>query len=400
MKPAKKERNHLRSRWRRYTALALLPVLLLCSGCWNQVEVVNTVEAVGILFDLEDGRPLFAVQLAQPASSQAGTQPQKPVNYYSVGATFSEAARRIMLEVPRLPIWAHTGVMLMGTGLTNHDLAVLADFLARNRNVRKTSLLFVAKGSPSKDFMEAELPIEAYPLMGLRKLIRIQEQQIGIYKSITIDDFLQDLTEAGIEPTVPQVVVKDSEGKKILGLQGTAVFKGRRQVGELDERESRGYRLLSPSIVTGGLLTFPPPGAEGADNGRYISIELTRSRATIKPQIEGGSIKRVTISIDAEGNFYEQNFVGQIISLENMANIEDATGEEIKRSVTAAIAKAQVLQSDIFGWGRMVRRQDPPLWEQIGDDWPAIFSSLEIEVRVDFAIRRTYLLDHSFEFLE
>lgn len=388
------------SQWaKRIIILAVLPSLFLISGCWNQVEVVNTVEAVGMFFDLENGQPAFGVQLAEPSSSQSGTQPRKPVNVYASGATYSEAARRVMLNVPRLPMWAHVGVMVIGTDVTRNDLALIADFLARNRNVRKTSFLFVGDGGSSKDFLEAELPIEAYPIMGLRKLIRIQEQQTGIYKPITVDDFLQALAEPGIEPAVPQVVVNDIEGKKFLGLQGTAVFRERRQVGVLNEQESQGYRLLGPSMVTGGLLTFPPPGANANDN-KYISVELTRSLATVKPQIEANKIKKISINIEAEGNFYEQNFAGQIISLQSINQIETATDEEIKKRVTAAVEKTQGLGSDIFGWGRLVRKQDPILWEQIAGDWPNIFSGLETEVTVNFSIRRTYLLDHSFEFSE
>ncbi|MEQ8201864.1 MAG: Ger(x)C family spore germination protein [Syntrophomonadaceae bacterium] len=399
MKSVKKGQICRKSKWKRFAAVALLPALLLSSGCWNHVEVVNTVEAVGIFFDIENGQPLFGVQLAEPASSQTGTQPRKPVNIFSTGATYSEAARRVMLNVPRLPMWAHVGVMLLGTDLTQNDLGLVADFLARNRNVRKTSFLFVAEGS-GRDFLEAELPIEAYPIMGLRKLISIQEQQTGIYKPVRIDDFLQDLAEPGVEPTVPQVIVREVDGKKVLGLDGTAVFKERRQVGVLNEQESQGFRLLSPRMVSGGLLTFPPPGENNPNNNKYISIELTRSLAKVKPQIEGNQIKKIIIQIDAEGNFYDQNFAGQIISLDNIARMQEATGEEIKKKVTAAVIKAQGLQSDIFGWGRLVRQQDPSLWEQIADDWPLMFSGSEIEVTVNFSIRRTYLLDHSFEFVE
>ncbi|NLN87676.1 MAG: Ger(x)C family spore germination protein [Syntrophomonadaceae bacterium] len=397
MKSIKKAPMCRKNRWRRLTVLALLPVLLFNSGCWNQVEVVNTVEAVGMFFDIENGQPLLGLQLAEPASSQSGTQPKKPINVYSAGATFSEAARRVMLDVPRLPMWSHVGVMLMGIELTQTDLAMIADFLARNRNVRKTSFLFVAEGN-SKDFLEAELPIETYPILGLRKLIRIQEQQTGIYKPVTVDDFLQALAEPGVEPTAPQVVVNEVDGKKVLGLHGTAVFRERRQVGMLDEQESMGFRLMNPGMVTGGLFTFPPPGEEAQN--KYISIELTRSLAKVKPQIEGNHLKKININIDAEGNFYEQNFAGNMISLENIGKIEAATDEEMQKRVMAAVGKAQSLQSDIFGWGRMIRQQDPSLWANLAGDWPLVFSGLEVEVTVNFAIRRTYLLDQSFEYLE
>ncbi|HRY13212.1 MAG TPA: Ger(x)C family spore germination protein [Syntrophomonadaceae bacterium] len=385
---------------KRFMALLLLSSLFLTSGCWNQVEVINTIEAVGLFLGQEDGQLLVGVQLAEPSSSQSGTQPRKPLNAFSTGATYSDAARRVMLNTPRLPIWPHASVMLIGGEVAHGDLALVADFLARNRNIRKTSLLFIGQGASAKEFLEAELPIEPYPIAGLRKLINIQEKQVGVYKPITVDEFLKSLAEPGIQPAVPQVVIQEADGKQVLALQGTSIFKERRQVGTFDEIESQGYRFLSAEMITGGLLSFPPPGESSSDGRKYITVELTRSLAKTKVETEGNKVKKVVIEVDAEGNFYDQNFAEQILNLENIARIEQATNNEMQGRMTAAIIKAQGLESDVFGWGLMLHQQDPQLWRQVEHDWPRLFSGLETEVKVNFAIRRSYLLDHSFEFIE
>lgn len=401
MRSANRESIDRMNVWRRMAALALLPLLLLTSGCWNQVEVINTTEAVGIYFEKGNGELSVGVQLAEPNNSQSGTQPRKPVNMFSTGATYSDAARRVMLNLPRLPMWPHIGVMVIGADVAQDDLALVADFLARNRNIRKTALLFIGQeGASGKDFLEAELPIEPYPIAGLRKLINIQEQQVGIYRPITVDKFLERLSEKGIQPAVPQVALQEVNGKKVLSLQGTAVFKDRRQVGSLNEVESQGYRLLSPDMITGGLLSFPFPDDSSTSPRQMISVELTRSVAKTTVKTEDGRVKKIAIEIDAEGNFYDQNFAEQIISLDNIVVMEQATNEEIKRRAAAAITKAQSLESDIFGWGLLLHKQDPQIWDQVEDDWPQLFSGVESEINVTFSIRRTYLLDHSFEFAE
>ena len=400
MRSAKKIPMSSKNSWKRFAAILLLPSLFLASGCWNQVEVVNTIEAVGLFLGQEDGQLLVGVQLAEPSSSQAGTQPRKPFNVFSTGPTYSDAARRVMLNTPRLPVWPHASVMLIGGDVAQDDLALVADFLARNRNIRKTSLLFIGQGASAQDFLEAEIPIEPYPIAGLRKLINIQEKQVGIYRPITIDKCLKSLAEPGIQPAVPQVVIREVDGKQVLALQGTAIFKDRRQVGTFDEMESQGYRFLSTDMITGGLLSFPPPGEYSSDSRKYISVELTRSLAKTTIETEEGKVKKVLIEVDAEGNFYDQNFAEQILNLENIARIEQATNNEMQKRMTAAIIKAQRLECDVFGWGLLLHQQDPQLWKQVEDDWPRQFSSLETEVKVNFAIRRTYLLDHSFEFAE
>jgi len=62
--------------------------------------------------------------------------------------------------------------------------------------------------------------------------------------------------------------------------------------------------------------------------------------------------------------------------------------------------KAQSLNSDIFGWGRIINQSNPALWQQLEKDWPATFPGIQADISVNFDLRRTYLLDRSFEFKE
>jgi|GEM_PF-216226 len=391
------------NKWKNFCLfLLLLLSMFFTSGCWNRIEVNNTMEAEGIVFDLENGQPSFSVQLASPSTpDQSGSsQGSRPFNISGTGRTYTEAARKVMVFLPRLPLWAHAGVVIIGQDLANTDIARATDFIGRNRNLRKTSLLFISKGVTGKECLEAELPMESYSLPGLRKLIKIQESQLGIYDPITLDDFLEYLATPGIQPAVPQVTIQEIEGKKVLRLDGTAVFKDRKLVGSLNETESQGYRFLNPRMVTGGLIIIQSPLANVPESDKMVSIELTRSQAITKPVFEEGNLKKISISIDAEGNFYEQTFTGEILSMEMINKMNELIEEKIKEEISASIKKAQLLDSDIFGWGRSIYRSNPDLWDQIENDWPDIFPGIQTAITVNFEIRRTYLLDKSFEFKE
>jgi len=391
------------NKWKKLcVVLLLLLSMFFTSGCWNRIEVNNTMEAEGIVFDLDSGQPSFSVQLASPSSpDQSGSsQGTRPLNISGTGRTYSEAARKVMVFLPRLPLWAHAEVAIIGQDLANNDLASAADFIARNRNFRKTSLVFISKGVSGKECLEAELPMESYSLPGLKKLIRIQESQLGIYTPLTLDEFLEALSTSGIQPAVPQVTVQDIDGKKVLRLDGTAVFKDRKMVGSLDETESQGYRFLTPKMITGGLIIIPSPLSNVPDSTKLVSIELTRSQAKVTPEIEENKLKMMKIHIEAEGNFYEQTFEGDILNRETINKMNVLIAEQIKQQITASITKAQLLNSDIFGWGRSIYRKNPDLWRQLENDWADIFPGVKTEITVNFEIRRTYLLDQSFEFKE
>lgn len=379
---------------RYFIGIMLVLVLSLTPGCWNLTEVSDTAVPVGLGLDLENDRPQFSMQLANPVSGgETGGKSEQVSTIIESGRTFSEAARKMMLTLPRLPLWANATTIIIGPRLANQDLALCMDFLSRNRNIRKNAILFVSPEASAADCMQAKVELEPYSLVALEKMIRIQDQQLGLYKRALLGDFEEWLDTPGIEPAVPQIIVLTEKDKKKLRLSGLAVFKGRKMVGSLDEVESRGYRYLDPAGVSGGLIIISLPyQAE-----KMVTLELTRSAVRIKPVLDRNNIT-MKIEVTAEGNFYEQNFTGQMLTRTMIAQMEGLANQEIKKQITAAISKAQQLESDIFGWGREVHRIHPAFWEQIQSDWPLMFPEVQTDIKVDFKIRRTYLLHKSFDF--
>ena len=73
--------------------------------------------------------------------------------------------------------------------------------------------------------------------------------------------------------------------------------------------------------------------------------------------------------------------------------MEQLTAAAIKEDAMACIKKAQLLGSDIFGWGEIISRKHPAVWRQLEADWPAHFSNLKVRAEARYSIRRAYLLD-------
>jgi Ger(x)C family germination protein len=396
------DKNHLMPRKNKWRLCCLLFILLLFSvfitGCWDKLEVNQTAETEGIVWDLDGDQPSISVQLAvASAKGESGSGPSKPLNITATGRTFSDAGRRITLSLPRSPLWSHAGTLIIGNNLASKDLARVIDSITRNRNIRKSGMVFISSGVTGKECLEADVPMGTHPAIALKGLIQSQEQQLGIYTPVIMDQFLENLATPGIEAVAPQITLQEVDGKKQLRLNGTAVFRDRKLVGSLDEKESRGFRFISKKMITGGFIIIPSP-ATSSHSSDLISIELTRSQATVKPVFEGNQLKKIQIKIDAEGNFYDQNFSDNILNLSNLDKMQQLTNDAIKEDITAAITKAQQLGSYIFGWGRTVNQHNPDFWKEVEGNWPTVFSGIETDITVDFKLRRTYLTDQSFEF--
>ncbi|MBP1762231.1 MAG: hypothetical protein H6Q64_1773, partial [Firmicutes bacterium] len=217
--------------------------------------------------------------------------------------------------------------------------------------------------------------------------------QLGIYIPTDLKEFLQKLADPGIEPTIPMITISKNGSEKQLLLEDTAIFKGTKMIGSLNETQSRGYSLMNPKTQTIGLFLIPSP--VNPDN--KITLEISYSQSKVKPVINGQNIK-MYIEINIDGNFYEQSGGENLFTPEMFNIIERAAEKELKKQMILSINKAKALNSDIFGWGNSVYRQDPKLWKQIEGDWDQLFPEIPYEIKVSFALRRSYLTDRSFVF--
>ncbi|HEX3012387.1 MAG TPA: Ger(x)C family spore germination protein [Syntrophomonadaceae bacterium] len=388
----------------KYSALIIIIISqFLISGCWNYNEINNTAIPLAVGFDYKDNQALLSIQVANPSGQEAGSggsggsggSSPKSLVVTATGSNIIEAARRVLLSFPRTPIYAHAHTLVIGESVATKDLALIMDILARNKNFRKAANLYVFSGGTVDKCMQAQLPPEAYSVPGLDKMIKNQELLLGIYFPISLGKFEEKLDNPGIDAYAPRVIIKN----KTLTLDGMAVFKGRKMAGVLNEKESRGFRFLRPDQINGGILSvnYPPGSYEG--NPKLIVIELIRSQASVKPNINSNGIT-MRIKITAEANYYGQNSLDNILTIDDIKGIEAACNRQITSDIQASVSHCQSLESDVFGWGQLIGRTQPAEWNELKNDWPSTFAGVKTDIKVNLKIRRSYLTNKTFKFRE
>lgn len=367
----------------------LLLISLLCHGCYNRVELEDTVAAVAHGLDLSpDGTEVVTTgQFALPKPGSDEGAPKFLIRS-APGPTFSAAEQVINTSLPRTPVWSLAETFIIGENIAQRDISLFLDHLARVNAVREVSLLFLSYGCTPEQVLKVKTPLEDTAGAALPKMIRIQEPQIGLYSPVTINEFLFKVSAVGIEPVLPQLIINEQDGKQSLVLKGLAVFRGNRMVGTLDEQESQGYHLMQPT-TRGGLIEINLSGASGGQSSPQ-TLEITDSRLAIEPQLNQDGLK-MKISISVEGNLYELDRPQNLAELSQLGQFEQQGSEAIRQDIKACIDRAQVYQSDILGWGQLLQRQEPELWETLANDWPTQFGRIPYDINVDFNLRRTYL---------
>lgn len=398
---------------KRLVIIVLIIIMLLSAGCWDLREINQSSVSTGAGVDLDNaGKVLFSTQLVQAVPpGETGSVNTPAVVVTSTGTAIAETARRQMHFLSRVPEWAHTSSFIIGEKLARHDLSILADFMVRNRHIRPDANLLIAVNTTPREVFSTPVPLSTNSGQGLRDILDIQGKQLGIYVPTTMQEFIAELATPGIEPAVPQITVETEENrdkpagkannkdedsgkpqKKII-LNGMSVFKGRRMVGSLNETESRGYRWLNATNNKSGLMVVNSP----LKKGDHVTLRITDFDSQTRPQIKNGQI-RMTVSIKAEMNFYDQDGTGELLTPSMIKALEGYANRKIKQEIAACINQSQTLNSDILGWGQTIHRYRPEVWEEIQNDWVNIYPGVASDIKVETTIKESYLSKSTFRF--
>lgn len=396
-------------------ALTIICVLsfFALSGCWDLREINANSISTGVGVEAQgDDKIVFSAQLIRPLPpGEISSGKMEPVVATTDDYGVALAARRLSLSLSRVPEWSHVRTLILGEKLVGRDLTRVVDFMTRNRHLRPDINLMIASQATPEDLLSANLPNVTDLGSGLQDLLRLNEEQLGIYVPTTMGEFTYKLMTPGIEPVVPQITLekaKDSQtlektGDKNSGntnnkkdriiLNGMAVFKGKKMVGAFNENESRGYRWLNTTSKAGGLFNTASP----LNPNHLITLEIVQFSSKTRPDFSRDGLKMI-IEISADLGFYQQDSDNALLTLERKSQLQEAANQEIKRQITACIKKSQEFDSDVLGWGRIIQEYEPDKWKELVAVWPEQFPLIESEIKVESNIKRSMLTNKSFQF--
>lgn len=393
---------------KKYLLLAIILLLLFSTGCWDQREMNDSAVPTTIGIDLgENKKIIFSSLFAEPTQpGESGSQQMKTILTTGSDYSVALAARRVMLSLSRVPELTHVQSLVLGETLARNDLPLAIDFMIRNRNINPDMGLLIALRNHPEEILAQVNSTGS----GLKQLVEVNEFELGIYVPITMGDFTYKLLTPGIEPAVPEIIIEeipavktkaasgDKNGKptdnktKRIVLHGTAVFKGDKMLGSLNEIESRGYRWLSSQTKAGGLLVVKYP----LNPQDYMVLEIMNFSSKTRPQVSGNIIK-MHVDINAQLNFYEQTGSDNMLTPALLKRLEQTANLEIARQINSCIRKSQSLNSDILGWGLLLLEYQPDAWKRLKADWNDIYPAIEFDVKAKTTITHTYLSNKSLQ---
>lgn len=388
--------------WRLWVLLLLA---LLLPGCWNAKEANEIDYVLGVGIDKsESGEIILTIQTPDlPAlkSESGGTKREKFKAVSVKGATSFEALRNYINVVGQKLFWGHIQVCVIGEQAAREGVDDFLDFFNADPELRGTSQIAVVKGK-AKDAMEARISITPIPSDYFFNLLSNATLN-GKAPKVQLVDFSRMLTDpTGSQPYLPvmELMSQEAYDRRIFGhttpsskgpeqtpviyTGGTAVFRGSKLRGYLNEKESRGL-LWAKKILKSSLIAVP------MDDGKMVSLELIGGvKNSVSVNMDGDNA-RIKLNISANLNIGDRNVNKNLTKEEEIRKLEQGFNAIVKEEVQQAFDKAvRRFHCDIFSFGNSLNDRKPKEWDKVKERWEDdILPRAQLEVKVNGSIRRT-----------
>lgn len=391
------------------------------SGCWNRREPEFMAIVLTVAFDYDDERDLYYViaQIANPlamdpAGGGASGEQRAFWTVSAYGHTPYQATRNLTEGSSRELFWGHTRIILFSENMARRGLKEVFDMIERERQFRLIARPAVVEGDIRK-LMEAEFPLEETGASGLdRQMITIQFEQ-SVFHTQFLSELYSTLEIPGFEMFMGKIEVQtdeEGEGEENEGngegeedggngdggvesvgtmppakLGGGALFKEDRMVGWATVHQVEGW-LYAQGRGHRFQVFFECPVHEGS----YISVEIFDVSARMYSAGSGRNV-RIKLEISARGRLRSFHLHHDLDHDSDFTrSMRRRSAQAVRNRIKDMIDLSQELETDVLGFGNLIYRKDPKLWDEIGDDWDEIYPELEVDIEVEFNLARTGLV--------
>jgi spore germination protein KC len=402
--------------------VAVAAVLLTSlSGCWDRRELDQSTHVMTAFLDLEpDGMLRVTVEVLSffPGGGGGETGATHTV-ITAVGASFQDAARAMRWQAQAPISFAHVGAIVFGEDLARSGLRDILDALDQDYEIRRRVSLAVTPGKAG-DLLSAALTVTRHSELVIGLLQGVAETGTDGGSS-NLNEALRTLASEGKDILLARFILLPAppiehltehaqggatgggggdegggggggpghgEGPPILSLLGVGVLRDGMLVSFLEEREANGIQLL---LRAGRNRRIRIPTGVTPREGFTLRTSSAAPRITVD-QTDGRLVFRARL--DVTGRLEEINTGGGDMALPaDVARLEGLAAQHIQSLVLDGLWFCiSEHDTDPAGFGRLMSRWRPDLWDQHKDRWPEALKAADIQVDVRVSIPGTGML--------
>lgn len=354
----------------------VLILSLTLEGCWDYEDINRRSISLALGIDKKGGKGQANTEFAEFSSSigKGKEGPQVPGKYHnrSVGKDFEEVRAEYDAKIPFVDFSGANRVVVFSKEYAQDGIEQYINRIDFIQGLRK-SLLVVVSRETTDTLFEANVVNDISAGYAIEDTIRsLSKQGMTIYK--TAQDIQSDIQFEDIGLLLPYVGLEDNSIK----LLGLAALKDAKLVGVVDEKESRGFLFLVEDKPV-----FRESIVNPENNSNKLSVEAVLKKRKIKTSYNDNRIN-INIGLNFDAKMQYGYFV-EPISSKAISEVENIVAEDLKKEVNSALEKSKgEFQSDVFGFARYFRADNPSIYKQLNwkEEYPNVNFNVEVKVKI------------------
>jgi len=356
---------------RLFDFLLCLLLLILLTGCWDNIAIEERGFVVGSALDKSDevtdeqDQLILTNQFVIPSgiSTNAvggGTGSSAFTNLSATGDSIFAMDTDMASLTSKMPFFEHLQLLVVSEDLigTPNLFTNTLDVFIRDKQMRRGVNIIVAKDA--KSILDIQPENEKIPTVYIEDLLKNSLEKASLFKPVSVGEIHEHLlTNSSF--AIPKIKPLEHE----VEYEGAVVYHGveHKAVGSLDKVEMTGLNLITTKDMHGGTLEFHY-------EEDLITFQIYNAKSKIKIDDQDPENIKIDINIGVEGGIAEVFGNKSLHEGKNIKGIEKAAAKKIEELVNATVEKAQKeLNADIFRFDDTMRQRHFQTWEKIKDNW-------------------------------
>ncbi|HEX9060500.1 MAG TPA: Ger(x)C family spore germination protein, partial [Clostridia bacterium] len=302
----------------------------------------------------------------------------------SKGTTIFDAIRNMINITGKRLYWAHARLVIISRDIAENGILPVLDLLFRDAEIREEMDIVISREKTAQEVLKAQTVIQDMHSFDIDSSLENQKS-VAESPKLQVYQFINALEGEGISPAIAAAGIGLNNGRETTEIMGTAVFKSDKLVGFLNKEESKYFSFATDEVDKGLLI-------QNEDKTSAITLEIFKNKTEVKPEYYNGKIK-MNIHISTEVAIAEVETPLDYIEEERREKLKKEAEESLKASVEKVIKKVQKdYDSDIFGFGMLVKAYMPSVWKELKPNWDNLFKSLDVNLTVDINIKNSAIV--------
>ena len=374
-------------RMKRAACAALGALLLLAPcGCWSYRGLDDMTIVTGVGIDFDEGARIYRLtcEVIDPSNTSKETGVKSKI-VEAQGENVMDAVRNAKKRLINRLYWGNAQVLVLGSGIAREgNIDSVIDWFLRDAECRETVGVVVSREKTAKDILAIEGLDSSVVAYEIGKILDDDQKDTSSLRNMQLFRVYSTLHTPGEELALPAFHIVQNDGKPAVEADGEALFQGSRPAGYLTAQESK-YYLFAVDGVHGGVLTLHLD----EDRKQDYALEISDNSTDRSYSYENGK-PEFTVRTDTKVYLDEASMPVDLLDGQKIDQIEERMGKDLEEQITGVIRKVQSeYGTDVFGFGGMIYKKDPKLWEKLGPDWEKTFRTVPVTVESRVRILNT-----------